>query len=70
MKAMQKTIKKTETYTIVQKRNGRYGVKSANGKWINAADKVDILTKEKMITLPKSKPKAAPEAEESAEAAE
>jgi len=58
-----KTVKKTETYTIVQKRSGRYGVKSNKGKWVNAADKVEILVKEKLITLPKSQPKAEAPAE-------
>lgn len=52
-----KQVKKTETYTIFQKRSGRYGVKNQAGKWVNAADKVEILAKEKLITLPKSQPK-------------
>jgi hypothetical protein len=62
-----KTVKKTETYTIFQKRSGRYGVKNKKGQWVNAADKVDILVKEKLVTLPKSQPKAEAPAPEAAE---
>lgn len=58
-----KTVKKTETYTIVQKRSGRYGVKSTKGTWINKEEKVKILVAEKLITLPKSQPKTEAAAE-------
>ncbi len=56
--------KKTADYSIFKKRNGRFGVKNAAGKWVNAADKTAILSKEGMIKL---SPKKAAPAEESAE---
>lgn len=62
------TVKKTDTHTIVKKKSGRYGVMTKKGKWVNAQDKVDILTKEKFITAPKKKaPVAEPVAEVAAE---
>lgn len=51
------TVKKAETYTVYKKRNGRYGVKDAQGKWINGEEKVKILLTEKLIKAPE--PKAA-----------
>lgn len=62
-----KLVKKTDAYSVYQKRSGRYGVKNTQGKWVNAQDKVEILSKEKLITLPKSKPKEEAPAEEAAE---
>jgi hypothetical protein len=59
-------VKKTDAYTVVKKKSGRFGVKNAKGNWINAEEKVKILTSEKLITLPKAKP-AAPAEETSAE---
>lgn len=52
---MMETVKKTGTHTIVKKKSGRYGVLTKKGKWVNAQDKVDILTKEKFLTAPKKK---------------
>lgn len=49
------TVKKTDTHTIVKKKSGRFGVMDKKGKWVNAQDKVDILTKEKFLTAPKKK---------------
>lgn len=61
-----KVVKKTDEYTIVEKRNGRYGVKAASG-WVNAEEKVKILLAEGLIKL--SEPQEVP-AEEPAEEAE
>lgn len=49
------TVKKTDTHTIVKKKSGRFGVMDKKGKWVNAQDKVDILTKEKFLSAPKKK---------------
>ena len=43
-------VKSTAKYKIFKKRSGRYGVKSADGKWINGIEKVKILNKEGLIT--------------------
>lgn len=60
--------KKTADYSIFKKRNGRFGVKNAAGKWVNAADKAAILSKEGLIKLsPKKAAAPEAEAEESAE---
>jgi hypothetical protein len=55
-------VKKTADYEIVKKRSGRYGVRSADRKWVNGDEKVKILLAEKLI-------KAAPPKEPEAEAA-
>ena len=47
-------VKKTNRYTIFKKRNGRYGVRSAGGAWINGEDKVKILSEEGLIKTPTS----------------
>jgi hypothetical protein len=72
------TVKKTAEYEIIKKRSGRYGVRNAEGKWVNGAEKVKILLAEKLIKAapPKTEPEPATEEapaeapEESAEAAE
>lgn len=50
-------VKKAETYTVVKKRNGRFGVKASNGSWINGEEKVKILLAEKLIKAPAVKAK-------------
>ena len=60
-------VKKTDEYEIVKKRSGRYGVRTADRKWVNGEEKVKILLAEKLIKAPEPK---APEPEESAEASE
>ncbi|MBI2522013.1 MAG: hypothetical protein HYV97_16470 [Bdellovibrio sp.] len=52
-------VKKTDAFTILQKRSGRYAVKDANGKWVNAEEKVKILLAAGLIKAP-AKKKAAP----------
>lgn len=56
-----KTVKKTAEHTIVQKRSGRYAVRSAQGSWINGEDKIAVLAKEGLVKPPAKK---APPAEE------
>jgi hypothetical protein len=59
-------VKQTKEFTIVKKRNGRYGVKNAKGTWINKEEKVQVLLGEGLIkaALPK---KEEPVQEEAAE---
>lgn len=37
-------VKKTDTYMIVKKRSGRFGVRSMNRSWINGPEKERILS--------------------------
>ena len=60
-------VKVTDEYTVVKKRSGRYGVKDANGKWLNGEDKVKILLAEGLIKVSApTKKEEAPEVEETA----
>ena len=65
-----KTIKKTAEYVIFQRKDGRYAVQNTKRKSINGDEKTEILNKEGLITLPKSKPAEAPAAEASEAPAE
>ena len=57
-------VKKTNEYTIYQKRSKRYAVKDANKRWVKGDEKVKILLGEKLVKAPESKPKEeAPAAE-------
>ena len=56
-----KVIKKTKDYVVYQKASGRYAVKDADKKWVNADEKVRILVAEGLI---KAVAPAAPVAEE------
>jgi hypothetical protein len=62
-----KVVKKTDEYTIYEKRSGRLAIKDANKNWINGEDKVKILVEEKLleVKLPEPAPEE-PEAEETA----
>ena len=64
-------VKQTDEYTVIKKRSGRFGVKNAEGKWINGEDKVKILVAEGLIkaAVPAEKPAEEAPAEEAAEAA-
>ena len=67
-----RAIKKTADYTIFQKKNERYAVKSADKKWINGEEKAKILLAEELIKLSVAQEAPAEEvveeaAEESAE---
>ncbi len=59
-------IKKTNEYSIVKKRSGRFGVRSKNRTWVGGDDKLKILVDEGMIKLPKAKPKPAATEDEAA----
>lgn len=68
---MMKVIKKTDQYTIYQKRSGRHAVQGADKQMINGEEKAKILVDEgliKMAVAAEPEPEAAEEvAEESAE---
>jgi hypothetical protein len=62
-------VKKNDKYTIFKKSSGRHAVWSAAGKFINGAEKAQILVKEGVLKkheLPKAK--AAAEAAPAADA--
>jgi len=61
-----KLIKKTAEYTIFQRRDNRYAIKTKSG-WVNGDAKVEILYKEELLKKPE--PKAEPVAEEVQESA-
>ena len=61
------TVKKTENYTIFKKRNGRYSIKGAKGKWINGDEKTKILSAEGLIKVAVKSPVAANTSEETTE---
>jgi len=61
-------VKSTKEFTVIKKRNGRYGVKNAAGKWVNADEKVKILLAEGLIKVTEAKKEEAPAAEEAAPA--
>jgi hypothetical protein len=44
-------VKKTDTYSISKRRDGRYSVLGSNGKAINGDDKVVILKAEDLIKV-------------------
>ena len=62
------TVKETKDFKILKKRNGRYGVKSAAGKWLNGEEKVKILSAEGLIKVSVPKKKEEPAEEAAAEA--
>lgn len=62
-------VKKADNLSIYKKRSGRYGVKNAQGKWINGDEKVACLKKEGLITVSEPKKVEEPAAEESTEEA-
>ena len=57
-----KVVKKTDEYTIMQRRDNRYAVINKNKQPVNGEDKIKLLTNEGLIKLPE--PKAAPAEEE------
>jgi hypothetical protein len=44
-------VKKTEKFSIFKKRSGRFSVKGTDNKWVNGADKANILSSEGLIKL-------------------
>ena len=65
-----KVVKKTAEYSIYQKRNGRYAVKDANKKWLNAEEKIKVLVEAGLVkvVIPAPVAEAEPEAAEEAPA--
>lgn len=62
------TVKKTKEHTILKKRSGRYGVRTAKGQWVNGDDKLAVLAAAGLATAPvKKKAEPAPEAAAEAE---
>ena len=57
-------VKKTEEYQILKKRNGRYGIRRVDRKWVTGDEKVKILVAEGLIKA--APPKQEPEPEEAA----
>ncbi|MDA8682169.1 hypothetical protein N9M08_06515, partial [Porticoccaceae bacterium] len=51
-----KVVKKTKEYVIYQKGSGRYAVKNADKQWVNADEKVAILTAEGLTKAAANKP--------------
>jgi len=60
-------IKKTDRYTIVKKRSGRYGVRGKNKRWISGNEKMEILQKEGLVNIEKNTKKKG-DSEDSVEA--
>jgi hypothetical protein len=68
-----KVVASTDEYTVIEKRNGRYAVRTSGRRWINGDEKVAILLEHKLITAaaPKApEPEAADEPAEDAVAEE
>ena len=63
-----KVVKKTDEYTILQRRDKRYAIKDAHKKSVNGDEKAKILLAEGLIKIPE--PKTAPAKEAPAEKAE
>ena len=64
-----KLVKKTDEYSIYQRRDGRYAVQDANKNAVNGDDKARILVAEELIKVTLPSP-AEPEEAAEAEAAE
>lgn len=60
-------VKETKEYTILKKRNGRFGVKNQKGKWIGKEEKVKILLDAGLIKVALPKKEEAPVEEAAAE---
>ena len=56
-------VKQTEEYQIIKKRNGRYGVRRADRKWVAGEEKQKILIAEGLVKAPEPKPAPAEEPE-------
>ncbi len=60
-------VKKLDTGAIYKKRNGKYGIKNKQNKWVNGDEKVKILLAEGLIKAPVPKAKEEPVEEAPAE---
>jgi hypothetical protein len=59
-----KIIKRTDGYIVIEKRNGRYGVRNKHRKWVGGEEKLKVLTELGLVEAPK---KAAPSDSDNAE---
>jgi hypothetical protein len=67
---LMEVVKKTDTYVIVKKRSGRFGVKNQAGKWINGDEKVKILVEAGLVKVTVSKEEPVEESDSSENSAE
>jgi hypothetical protein len=63
-------IKKTDGYTIYQKKSGRYAVRGKDKKFLHGEEKTRILLAEGLIKKPEPKPPAPATETSEAESAE
>ncbi len=63
-----KVVKKTDEYRVLQKRSGRYAIRTVMGEWVNGSEKIKILIEAGLIkgVLPRE-PEEDPGSEESEE---
>ncbi len=61
-----KLVKKTDDYSIYQRRDERYAVKDANKNAVNGEEKVKILVAEGLVEVKVAQPAAEEPAEEAA----
>ena len=52
-----KVVKRTDEYTIYQKRSSRYAVRRADAKYINGDEKAAILVEHGLVEVSVAKPK-------------
>jgi len=63
-----KVVKKTDEYKVLQKRSGRYAIRTVMGEWVNGSEKIKILIEAGLIkgALPRE-PEEDPSSEKSEE---
>ena len=63
-----KVVKKTDEYRVLQKRSGRYAIRTVMGEWVNGSEKIKILIEAGLIkaALPQE-PEDDPSSEKSEE---
>ena len=63
-----KVVKKTDEYRVLQKRSGRYAIRTVMGEWVNGSEKIKILIEAGLIkaALPRE-PEEDPSSEKSEE---
>ena len=59
--ATKKAAKTKEAVKLIKKRNGRWSVKGANGKFVNGEEKVKVLQAKGLVKVLKKKEAAAAE---------
>ena len=63
-----KVVKKTDEYKVLQKRSGRFAIRTVMGEWVNGSEKIKILIEAGLIkgALPRE-PEEDPSSEKSEE---